>query len=123
MLKHLSICVALIAFGSSSAGAQQREAIFQKIEVPGADFDLMLATPKMPAVVIDLSESPDALVIHLVGGELALGFEKAEDMLKATEFLRSPVGAFHIRRDNGNARVSAAVYMVPKGHTLASAQR
>lgn len=123
MFKQLSICTALIAFATGSANGQQREAILQKVEVPGAAFDLMLATPKTPAVVIDLSESPDALVIHLVGGELALGFEKAEDMLKASEFLRSPVGAFHIRRDSSNARVPAAVYMVPKGHTLASAQR
>ena len=56
MLKHLSICVALIAFGIGSASAQQREAILQKVEVPGAAFDLMLATPKTPAVIIDLSE-------------------------------------------------------------------
>ena len=44
-------------------------------------------------------------------------------MLKATEFLRSPVGAFQIRPDSSHAPVPAAVYMVPKGHTLASAQR
>ncbi len=123
MLKLLLTGAAIIAFGIGSASAQQLEAILQKVEVPGAAFDLMLAMPKTPTVIIDLSESPDALVIHLVGGKLALGFEKAEDMLKATEFLRSPVGAFHIRPDNGNARVSAAVYVVPKGHTLASAQR
>ena len=123
MFKQLSICAALIAFATGSANGQQREAILQKVEVPGAVFDLTLATPKTPTVVIDLSESPDALVIHLVGGELALGFESAEDMLKATEFLRSPVGAFHIRHGSTNARVPTAVYMVPKGHTLALAQR
>ena len=44
MLKLLLTCTALIAFGSGSASAQQREAVFQKIEVPNASFDIVLQT-------------------------------------------------------------------------------
>ena len=52
MLKHLSICVVLTAFGSSSLSAQQHEAVLQKMEVPGADFEIVLAVPKYPAAAI-----------------------------------------------------------------------
>ena len=85
MLKHLSICAALIAFAAGAANAQQKEAILQKLEVPGAAFDIIVAMPKPQGVTFDLSESPDALVVHLIGGELALGFDNAEKMLKALE--------------------------------------
>ena len=56
MLKHLAICAALIAFTSNFASAQQREAMLQKVEVPGAAFDLVVAMPKTPGGVVDLSE-------------------------------------------------------------------
>jgi hypothetical protein len=49
MFKPLSIFAALITFGTGSVSAQQREALLQTIEVPGADFDIALATPKTPA--------------------------------------------------------------------------
>ena len=62
MLKYFSICAALVALGSGSANAQQQEAVLQKMEVPGADFDIILAMPKSPGVTINLGNSPDALV-------------------------------------------------------------
>ena len=123
MLKHLAICAALIAFTSNFASAQQREAMLQKVEVPGAAFDLVVAMPKTPGGVVDLSESPDALVIHLAGGELALGFESAEQMLKTFDSLRSPVGAFRVQRNGINSLIPVAVYMTPKGGILASAEK
>ena len=87
MLKQLSICAALIAFTAGAANAQQKEAILQKLEVPGAAFDIIIAMPKPQGMTFDLSESPDALLVHLIGGELALGFDNAEKMLKALELL------------------------------------
>ena len=47
MLKHLSICAALIAFTAGAANAQQKEAILQKLEVPGAAFDIIVAMPSL----------------------------------------------------------------------------
>ena len=123
MFKQLSICAALIVFATGAANAQQREAILQTIEVPGAAFDLVLAIPKTPAAMVDLGGSPDALVVHLVGGELALVFESAEQMLKTSDSLRSPVGAFHIQRNDINSATAVAVYMVPNGRILVSTEK
>jgi hypothetical protein len=123
MFKQLLICAALIVFATSAANAQQREAVLQTVEVPGAAFDLVLAIPKTPAAIVDLGGSPEALVMHLVGGELALVFESAEQMVKTADSLRSPVGAFHVQRNGINSAIAVAVYMVPKGGILASAEK
>jgi hypothetical protein len=115
MLKQLSICAALVALATVSANAQQ-QAVLQKMEVPGAGFDLVIASPKFPGgATYDLSESPDALIIHLVGGELALGFEDWDKMVKALDTLRRPVGAFHVESPDRRSRIPVAVYLVPAG--------
>jgi hypothetical protein len=72
MLKYLSICAALIAFGTGSVGAQQEETIAQKekqkvtmskMEVPGADFDIIFVTAESRAAVTnDLDSQADPLV-------------------------------------------------------------
>jgi hypothetical protein len=130
MLKRLSICAALVAscagfvgIAAGSAGAQPQEAILQAIEVPGAAFDLMVAVPKAPAVTVDLDRSPEALVVHLVGGRLVLTFETPEQMLKVFDALQRPVGAFYGRDSSGKGQVPVAVYLVPKAKTLASAAK
>ena len=46
MLKQLSICAALIAFTAGAANAQQKEATLQRLEVPGAAFDIIIAMPR-----------------------------------------------------------------------------
>ena len=130
MLKQLSICAALVAscagfvgIAAGSAGVQQQEAILQAIEVPGAAFDLMVAVPKTPAATVDLERSPEALVMHLVGGRLVLTFETAEQMLRVFDSLQRPVGALFTQDSSGNGRVPVAVYLVPKANTLASAAK
>lgn len=115
MLKHLSICAALFAFGTAPVAAQQQEAVLQTVEVTGASFDIVLAMPKSPArPIYDLSESPDALIVHLVGDELVLAFDDAEKMLRAVESLGSPVAASHAVSKDGKSRTPFAVYVVPK---------
>lgn len=123
MLKLLSICAALIMSGTVSVSAQQREAVLQTIEVPGATFDIVLAVPKAPEATIDLGGSPEALVIYLIGGELALGFESWEQMLKAFDSLQSPVGTFHVKGNGSKLPIPVAVYIVAKGGTLVSAEK
>jgi hypothetical protein len=116
MLKHLMICAALLALGTASVSAQQQEAVLQRIEVPGADFDIVLAMPKSPPRPIhDLSESPDALIVHLIGGELVLTFEDATKMIKAAESLGSPVSASHWVSRGAKSILPFAVYVVAKG--------
>ncbi|HET6927989.1 MAG TPA: hypothetical protein VFI48_14155 [Hyphomicrobiaceae bacterium] len=67
--------------------------MLQSLDAPGAAFDIILAIPKPQGAIFEFSESPDALVVHLIGGELALGFEDAETMLKAARTPRRPLAA------------------------------
>ena len=116
MLKQLSIYIVLTAFGSTSLNAQQQEAVLQRMEVPGAHFDIVLAMPKQPAAAIyDLSELPDALILHLTGGELALGFDDPIKMIAALELVRSPACTFHVDGKGSESPKPIAVFVVPKG--------
>ena len=114
MLKHLSLCAALLAFGAASANAQQQEAVLQKVTVPGATFDIILAMPKPSGATYNLGNSPDALLVHLIGGELALGFDGAERMMKELDTLQLPVCAFHVEGKASKSRKPVSVYIVPK---------
>jgi hypothetical protein len=113
MFKHLSICAALFALAISPATAQQ-EAVLQRIAVPGAAFDIVVASPKAQGVKFDLARSPDALIMQLIGGELALGFDGEKEMLKALDTLQLPAFAFHTEGRNGKSRLPVAVYIVPR---------
>jgi hypothetical protein len=89
--------------------------VLERKEVLGADFDIVLAVPRSPSrPMYDLSGSPDALVIHLMGGELVLEFEDAVKMLTVAESLRSPVSSSHWVSKDGKTRTPFAVYVVPK---------
>jgi hypothetical protein len=115
MLKHFLVCAALITLATSTADAEQ-QAVLRKMEAPGAGFDVLIATPKSPGgAVYSLSESPDALIIHLVGGELALEFDNVDKMIKALDFLRRPIGTFRMESPDRKLQIPVAVYMVPAG--------
>lgn len=115
MLRHLPICALLLAFTATSGNAQQKEAMLQRMEVPGAPFDLVVAMPKPQGATFDLADSPDALLKHLVGGELALGFDDAESMLKAVDKLRRPVGAVHVEGPDHRSPMPVVVYLISAG--------
>ena len=110
MLNHLSLCGTLLVLMTGAANAQQREAVLQKISVQGAAFDLTVATPKTGGAIYDLSESPDALLVHLAGGKLALGFESPDAMLKVLEAVQGAGCAFV----DSKLHTPVAVYVVPK---------
>ena len=113
MLKSLSVFAALVALGVGQVHAQKQEAVLQLVEVPGAGFDFVLASPKPGAGALpDLGNAPDALVIHLHGGELAVAFEDAYEMLKAIDALRSPVWAHSV------GQRPIALYMVPRAASV-----
>ena len=46
MLRYLPICTALVLLATGSVNAQQSETVFQKIDVPNAGFNIVLALPK-----------------------------------------------------------------------------
>jgi hypothetical protein len=115
MLKLVSICAGLLAFVTTQVAAHQQEAELQRIPIPGAAFDLVIATPKYPVrPIFDLSESPDALIVHLIGGELVLAFDDAEKMLQVAGSLGSPITAFHVMSKETKSRMPFAVYVAPK---------
>ena len=129
MFKYISICAAFVALGTGSLNAQyaqhvqqgQQEATLQKVEVPGAGFDIILAMPKSPTgATFNPGNSPDAMVVYLTGGELALSFDGAETMLQTLDSLQSPACAFRVDSKDSAASKPVAVYTVPKGKTLAS---
>ena len=92
----------------------RQEAVLQKLEVPGAPFDIIYAMPKPAGVTLNLARSPEALLVHLIGGELALSFDGEEKMLKALDSLQMPVCAFHVDGKVSTSRAPVAVYIVPK---------
>jgi hypothetical protein len=116
MLKHLMVCGALLALGATPVAAQQQEAVLQRMRVAGADVDIVLAIPKSPPRMLDdLGMSPDALIIHLTGGQLVVAFEDPYEMLKAAESLRSSVSSFHCVTKDSKTCIPLALYVVPRG--------
>src|SRR6476620_4879299 len=109
MLRQLAISGALVLATMIPATAQQREAILQRVEIPGAPFDLLIAAPKPAGVIYDLAEAPDALLLNLAGGELAIGFEHVDSMLKTVELVQTPVYSF-----GGKGRTAITIFTVPK---------
>jgi hypothetical protein len=122
MLKYFSICAVLFAIGMSSANAQQHEAILQKFEIPSAGFDIVVAMAKPNAPAIDLRGQPDPGILYLAGGRLLLAYDAAAQALvgDAAAFL-APASIFYAEHDALAPPV--AVYVVPTGKAVISAQR
>ena len=112
MLRQLTIFGAFLAFATNPVAGHQQEAVLQRISVSGAPFDIVLAKPKSPPKSMDgLNMSPDALIMHLTGGELIVAFEDAREMLKVAETLGSSIGSSYWVSKDGT---HLAVYLVPK---------
>jgi hypothetical protein len=106
-LKRLLIFMTLAGLSAGSAHAYQQEAVLQRIQIAGAEFDLVVATPKPDA-------APDALVVNLIGGELVLIFDEEEKALKVLDSLKMPASTFHVRQQGSKLRIPVAIYIVPK---------
>jgi len=123
MFRYLAIFAALLAFGSNPGKAQQQEAVLHRINLPDAGFDVIVARPSSSSAIINLGRSPEALVIHLIGGELALSFDSEERMVRALDSLQLPACAFQVERPGGTSREPVAVYVVSKSQPVASAHQ
>jgi hypothetical protein len=122
MLKYFSISVVLLTLGLSLGQAQQQEAVLHRVGVPGAGFDIIVARPSSSGETVDTGRSPDALVVQLIGGELALSFDSGERMLKALDSLQLPACAFQVERASAVSREPVAVYVVPKSQPASLAR-
>jgi len=99
------------------ATAQQREAMLERISVPGTGFDIVVAMPKPGGATYRLGNSPDALIVHLIGDDLALAFDDPWKMVKAFDYLRKPIGAFYVDSPDLKSRIPIALYMVTSSDT------
>ncbi len=123
MLKHLSICAVLAALAALGAGplyAQGREVCLKTVEVPGAGFDFVLATPTLEGGALpNLEDGPDALVMHLRGGKLLIVFDEAGEMVRALDSAASPDCAYEGDGKGGMSLQPVALYVVPKRSQIA----
>jgi hypothetical protein len=115
MLKQLSICAAIVVLATGSANAQQSDPLWQKLEVPGADFIVVFATTTNPmASNNSLRASPDPLVVYPAGSELAFAVDgEVEKLFKDIGGVEFPACAFRIERQ-GRRPVAAIAYVLPK---------
>ena len=121
MLKQLSICAAIVVLATGSANAQQSEPVWQKLEVPGADFVVVFATTTNPASN-SLRDSPDPLVVYPAGSELAFAVDgEVEKLFKDLGAVQFPACAFRVER-KGNKPIAALAYVLPKEETAVAAQ-
>ena len=113
MLRLLTIFAMLLVAGTNPVQAQHQEAVLQRVAIPGAGFDLLVATPKSENIIYGLDETPDALVIRLDGGALILAFENVESMVQALDHLHKPIYSSWIMKRNDKSRMPISVYLVP----------
>ena len=123
MLKHLSIFVAIVVLATGSAKAQQSDPVWQKVEVPGADFVVVFATTKTPVSPTNsLRASPDPLVVYPAGSELAFAVDgEIEKLFKDVGAVQFPACAFRVER-KGSKPIAAIAYVLPKEEPAVAAQ-
>lgn len=124
MLKCFSTCAAFVVLTAGAVNAQQREAVLKKLEVPGANFDLVVAMAKPGGAVFVQQGLPDPLVVNLVGTELAIAVDSdVEKMVKDIGVLFADTCTASTDRKNSESLRSVSVYVVPKGGTSLSSVR
>src|SRR5262249_60219241 len=100
--------------------AEQQDTPLECSELPQAGFDLVVATRKSRAPSIHLDASPDALVLPLAGGRLALSFEDAGKMIAMIDTLQRPGCSFQTARHDSLPAQPGSVYVVPSRQTAAN---
>lgn len=114
MFKYLSIFAAFAVLGAGTASSQQRELVFQKIEVPNAGFNLVLAMPRPGAPLIYLRGQPDPNLVYLPGEELVYAYTGHQQEPLDIARLMAPACSFHVDRREWGPRTPMVVYVVPK---------
>jgi hypothetical protein len=113
MLKHIAIGITLLILGTSGAGAQGRGIVLRKMEVQGADFDIVVAMSKTQADGSGHSGQEGSLVAGPTGDWLA--FATDGDIERIFGNGRSVVHAFRVERKEGEPSSVVHVYIVAKG--------
>lgn len=112
MLKGLSICATLLVLGVSSVSAQQQDIVVRKIEVPGADFDMVVVTPKAGAGTTRSLSDQEPLVASPTGDWLAYATDCEIEGIFGRS--RSLIHGFRVERKDGEPSSAVHVYVVAK---------
>lgn len=120
MLKFFLTFTTLVAFATGSSNAQQREATFQKIVVPDASFDIVLAMAKPGSSIEDYREELDPTIIYL-GNNLVTAYTAELSEMLDLEALLHPASSFVPGSGDKTERAPVFVYFVPKRATLTPA--
>jgi hypothetical protein len=99
-----------------STAAQQPDVILRKVQVLGADYDLVFAMSQpVAAAPTDLFDKEDPLTIHTIGGELAHAVKgEIEATFKEVGLPLMPIYAFRLEMHGVNSSNALNVYVVPK---------
>lgn len=116
MLKHLSLCAAFLIFGSGSLHAEQQGLVLHKMQVPGAEFDIVFVMNKpQPAGVTNMPGPDNSLIVQETGDAIAFAIDgEVEKFFKDIDVSQFPIHAFRVERKGINPSGAVNVYVVPK---------
>ena len=118
MIVHRLLCatVAIVTgIGLANAGEAQREATLQKVELPNASFNLVIAAGKAGGTSEGLRKQADPNVVYLADGELAYAYTGRLNELAELGVLMPPACRFYVERGDFSSRTPVVVYLIPKG--------
>ena len=113
MLRYITVCAVLLVLGTGSVNAQQQDVVLHKIEVPSADFDMVVVMSKAQAATANGPRSPsNSLVVSPTGDELASATDaEIERIFGSSRYL---IHAFRVEPRGGDPSSAVHVYVVSK---------
>ena len=110
------ICVTVATIiGTSTAQAQQREAVLQQFEVANANFRIVIATAKPGGASADYREQPDPNLVYLTAGDLVYAYTGNRQDLAEDVIFTPPACSFNAERTGLSPRTPVVIYVIPKG--------
>jgi hypothetical protein len=113
MLKGFTICATLLVLGIGSVSAQQHDIVVRKIEVPGADFDMVVVMSKAGAGITGGLSDQEPLVASPTGDWLAYATDCEIERIFGRS--QSLIHGFRVERKEGEPSSAVHVYVVSKG--------
>jgi hypothetical protein len=116
MFKHLFIAAVLIAVAGGAAEAQHREATLQKVDLPGASYDIVVATAKPGGWAFNPLNHDAYLggIVHLGDSLVHLLTEDFLKTFSSFSVLPHPACTFQSATKNGAQPTPVVIYLVPK---------
>jgi hypothetical protein len=115
MLKHLSICTAMVLLGTASALAQQAQSNVETVDVPGGEFEVVVVTSAIP-----MKPATDRLgnhVVYLLDGEVAtMQSGRPVQEFKAIDYRHFPACSLEVQdlRNGEPGAHTVSIHVVPK---------